>query len=388
VAKISDNNIRIPSTDPLIPAFAELAKDYQCLQSADQCLEITQAQAKQKLIDTYSESVSTFLPQMNFPVSDNQTYYSVSSTDPDQKKTALQICEDNTDVLIDRALMMIQKKGSAQIEQVLLTLHDAVYWARRAGKSDQWIQSKLAEVQSTLVQDLEERYPKQEVIAPLLSDNPPAPEPDQITKSDLELTPPTTSDHTDKKDATFYLRALGSKNSLKEIPEVPDLITHYQMIDLAAGYRFHLSKDDVDFLTNSGPMIEANASLVTGAPENQGSHRTQIDLRAGWQQRLMTAPLPNRGSLATDISATTGIGTAFNSLSFGNGYIDPHKNSLMSSSQASIDFDYCLPDANHCLGISGGYFYERTLLGLPDYHNSGLIFGLNYTSDIDWPNFK
>ena len=384
MAKISDNNIRIPSTDPLTPAFEELARDYQCLQASDQCPSgVTQAQAKQKFIDTYSATVSTLLPQMNFPVSDGQTYYSVSDSDPSQKKTAKQICENNAAVLLDSALTLATNQGPAQVDQLLLIVHDYVYWAHRAGSSDNEITTKLAEIQSTLVQELPPPQENPILDPPKVTTHVPVPIVFPMTIVGSVAPKPALQ----LLDATLSISAVGGKNSLQEVPEVPDLKTNYQMMQLVAGVRFHIGTDQSPVLIqNSGPLLETGISLVAGSPENLGSHRTELDLRAGWRQALFSLPLANEGTFDTAIKATTGLGAAFNALSFGNGYIDPHTNSLMTSSQVFLDTGYCWPNSRICTDLSGGFFYEKTLLGLPNYQNMGALFGLTFTNDINLPH--
>lgn len=357
MANISDNNIRIPSTHLLDASFEKLENYYECLQASEKCSDVPQAQAKQKFIDTYSGTVDSLLASIDFPASDDQKYYSISTIDPKQKKTARQICEDNTEVLFANALALATNQGPAQVDQLLLVVHDAIYWARRADYSDDWIKIKLEEIQSTLEQGLK------------LSEEKPVTEPSKVITPALVVASMALK-KSPKPALQLYLSSQAGPAAIRELPAVTTYKTNnYTAINLHAGVQFTLGRTNLPpLMQTSGPIIDVGTSLIFGSTENLASSRYTIDGRIGWQQSLFALEVGDIsfGGVAT---ARAGLARDYNKMNFGGGEIPQPDTAWMFGANGMAGLNLCLP-TSVCINVLGGYSYDRSLAGDTRYQTS------------------
>lgn len=357
MANISDNNIRIPSTHLLDASFEELENYYECLQASEKCSAVPQIQTKQKFIDVYSGAVDSLLTLMDFPASDDQKYYSISTIDPKQKKTARQICENNTEVLFANALALATNQGPAQVDQLLLVVHDAIYWARRSGYSDDWIKTKLAEIQSTLEQGLK------------------LPEEKSVTEPPKVITPaPAVASVALKKLSSpalqLYFSSQAGPAAVRELPAVTTYKTNnYTALNFHIGAQFTLGRTNLPpLMQTSGPTIDVGTSLIFGSTENLASSRYTIDGRIGWQQSLFALEVGDI-SFGGVTTARAGLARDYNKMNFGGGELPVPDTAWMFGASGMAGLNMCLPNSV-CINVLGGYSYDHSLAGDTRYQTS------------------
>ncbi|MBI2340438.1 MAG: hypothetical protein HYU99_08765 [Deltaproteobacteria bacterium] len=144
---MQDNQTRIPSTrylDPFAEALA-LFEEPASLEAA--CVDEGEQTKREQFVDIYEKATDEMVHLMHgSPIAGSKTFYPTSTTRPVVKKTGRAICVDDAEQLFSVVLESAQKKGPAGLDDALPMLHDAVYWANRAGFTDEKIRAELHEI--------------------------------------------------------------------------------------------------------------------------------------------------------------------------------------------------------------------------------------------------
>lgn len=145
---MNDNQIRIPSADYTETSAEEIIQIYNCVQSAE-CPTEKKTMATDNFEDTYNTVTANILQiTQPFPVASAKPYSSpIISSDGVPLKSARDIYLRNANTRFDEVLISAKEVGPVGITQSLYELNEAVYWARRAGMSEEEIKKHLQEIE-------------------------------------------------------------------------------------------------------------------------------------------------------------------------------------------------------------------------------------------------
>lgn len=163
----------------------------------------------------------------------------------------------------------------------------------------------------------------------------------------------------------LYISGYLNPNDLvKRNVELENYATNYFAGGFRVGIHQRLKDENLPwFIRGTGPMVEAGYNYIGGDDTSLGSHRHEVDLRFGWRQYFANHVF---------ITPKFGFGQAYNWLNFGRGFPLEKEVSTMIGFEGLGGLEFCV-NANTCLAVEGGYFYEETMSGEPEYNNQGPV---------------
>jgi hypothetical protein len=173
----------------------------------------------------------------------------------------------------------------------------------------------------------------------------------------------------------LFLQASVASTSMRDhSSEVDYTDSGYLMTDLHAGWQMPLSNTKLfNAIPMGGPSVAISWSHISSDINSFGSNRDKGSLDIGWKQPLFNIPL-SENSLNAYLWPSAGIGLSHNELNFGLPQLTSSQWSGTLSSQAILGAELCF-NSGVCPSLYGGYAYDRTLWGEPDYHNQGIVAG-------------